>query len=923
MLGFVFPLGNTAGLMLRLSFMEHRRNQQSAVARVCLLGLLVCLLAALSQNAGAQTTWRETYEGPLPSWVLSGGDASGRFEIQERTSNVFHDGTACEHLAVQAGRGTSVYVSHEVPRARVIDELIPTIWLRSDRPGLRLYALVVFPRTRNPQTGEVHWTLLPGSAYTQVGGWQELGFDQPLPQLVEYHVREVRAATRRDLDAREAYIEALVLNVYGGEGRTELWIDDAQITGVHSLASTATTARPEPAEEGVAAGDRRPAAPRQARLEGTTLVVDGRPFFLRMIEHQGEPLSFLAQLGFNAVHLDRLPSPEVCREAEEAGIWLVVPGPEPVGGEGLAPLAGGLPPVPDSFGPVLAFDLGNPLTQRDVERVKRQAEQLRRADEIRRPLVGSPVDATRTISRSLDVVHCDLAPLGTRLELADFRRLLKEKTWHARPGMPLWAAVQTEWSIQLEEQAGLLAGGSAFRRAIPVEQIRLVSFSALAAGARGLFFRSSRRLDGADREAESRRAALELVNLELSLIEPWAAGGETAETAAAATGPISAAMLEGDRTRLLLPAWSGSGAQYVPGQAAENAVSLVAPGVPETFTAYEVSPAGVHLVRHQRKVAGGMLVSLDELGVASIVLLSQDPAAMAEMKQRAGRSSGRATRLAMGILAERIAGVEAVDRRMSMVGRPYRHAGAWLAAARAGLETAERELASRRPEQAWLTVERAMRPLRLIERAHWETAARSLNSAVESPLAVRFETLPDHWELVRSLSSKRQGANALVAGDFEALDVMRAAGWRHFSHPQQGWEASAQLSEDRPRSGERSLELSVTRTRGEVETGSVESPPLWITSPPVPVRAGQVLLIQGWIRIDSPIQGSVDGLLIVDSLGGDSLGERFRQTDGWQDFSLIRAAPTDGDVTLTLVMTGDGRAWIDDLTIEVLAPNVR
>ncbi len=98
----------------------------------------------------------------------------------------------------------------------------------------------------------------------------------------------------------------------------------------------------------------------------------------------------------------------------------------------------------------------------------------------------------------------------------------------------------------------------------------------------------------------------------------------------------------------------------------------------------------------------------------------------------------------------------------------------------------------------------------------------------------------------------------------------------------------------------------------------IESPPIWITTPPLAVSAGQILLIHGWIHVPQPIAASVDGLLIVDSLGGEALAQRVRTTSGWQEFGLYRVAPRSGSMTVTFALSGLGEAWIDSVTIQPL-----
>ncbi len=91
----------------------------------------------------------------------------------------------------------------------------------------------------------------------------------------------------------------------------------------------------------------------------------------------------------------------------------------------------------------------------------------------------------------------------------------------------------------------------------------------------------------------------------------------------------------------------------------------------------------------------------------------------------------------------------------------------------------------------------------------------------------------------------------------------------------------------------------------------------------VHLNAGDVVCIRGQVRVPSPISGSVDGLMILDSLGGDALAERIDQTNGWREFVLYRAAPHAGDLTLTFALTGLGEAWVDDVSIRLIPHGTR
>jgi hypothetical protein len=104
----------------------------------------------------------------------------------------------------------------------------------------------------------------------------------------------------------------------------------------------------------------------------------------------------------------------------------------------------------------------------------------------------------------------------------------------------------------------------------------------------------------------------------------------------------------------------------------------------------------------------------------------------------------------------------------------------------------------------------------------------------------------------------------------------------------------------------------------------VTNVPVWILSHPVPVEQGRTIAITGWIRVDEPIEGSVDGLEIVDSLGGPELALAVRRTAGWQPFEMIRAVPDSTELRVTFALTGLGTTYIDGVMVRVLEePAVR
>ena len=175
----------------------------------------------------------------------------------------------------------------------------------------------------------------------------------------------------------------------------------------------------------------------------------------------------------------------------------------------------------------------------------------------------------------------ELSQLGgtiSDVELTDYATWIRERPRLARPGTTIWSTVQTQPAWALEQQ--WLAGGQT--KSLPpllsAEQIRLMAYIAIAAGSRGLLFESRNSLDATDPETRTRAAALELLNLELELIRPWAAAGSLVDTIESNVAEVSGAVFCYKLTRLLVPLWTGRGAQFTPGQSATQSLSFVVPG---------------------------------------------------------------------------------------------------------------------------------------------------------------------------------------------------------------------------------------------------------------------------------------------------------------------------------------------------------
>lgn len=962
--------------------------------------LFLALLQLGSVGSAARAAVVDDFEGPQVSWMQGEADAGYQLVSHQRVQNDAHSGRSSELIQLTGQTGSYVYFTHSIGTARIIQEFAPSVWIKANRPGIQLMARVVLPHSVDPRTKRPIATFISGSAYTSVGVWQQLRIgDTPL--LLARQEQALQLKMGSTVDVREAYVDQLLLNVYGGPGDTTVDIDDLKITGAvprdAAAQPIATTATDGSSIQKVSAIDSNTSGTstftgskvggkdeslRQVALSGSTLVVNGRRIFPRIIDYQGEPLTWLKQLGFNTVRITGPLTDALLTEAQQADIRLIGSAPQ-------ANLGSGENPVPVAeigakYAPVLAWNLGSATAASELEFIASQARQLRQSDrQLRRPLMCSAGEDVLAFTRQVDILSASRPVAGTSLELKDYGTWLNAQMQLARTGTPVWTVIQTQPAPSLIEQTSLLAGRQILDPVIDSDTLRLQVYQAFLAGVRGLEFASSSRLDGNDNSSRIRAASLALLNLELELMEPWGAAGSYIDTVTSSDPAISGAVFNADGARLVVVTRCPKGSQFVPAPTADGTslptlpgaapppapkpsgkpdngpalkgskplqrsgsgnpmdklgsgpasapnapanplspstpagpITLIVPGVPDGHDVWALTPAGIEPLRY-RRVSGGTAIAIEDFPLTSLVLITPDPLVINFMQRRTAELAPSAAKLQRELAQAMLEKVASVSRRFpSQAQLPP--VAASLAEAQADLQQADKLLATGDWNRAYFAARNATLPLGRWKREVWQRTAGPLQSPVSSPLAVAFDTLPEQAGFAAFVAAQPQGDNLLLGGNFEDLSTMLAAGWKHFEHPPADVQTSVELSPTAPFGERFSLRMHAGTEKPPAAGTLVESPPLWVTSAPVQVAAGDLVCLRGQVRVLAPIKGSVDGLMITDSLGGEPLAERFGQTDGWHEFVIYRIAPQNGNLTVTFALTGLGDAWIDDVSIRKL-----
>src|SRR6266446_6248957 len=119
------------------------------VARRALM-VLAILIAAGAGLLPAQQVHRNKFETAQPFWVKGGFDAPYEIGVHAITDQGAHDGQRCEYLQLQVKQGNFIYYQYGTGKAPISDELIASVYLKANRPGIQIMARVVLPNERDP-----------------------------------------------------------------------------------------------------------------------------------------------------------------------------------------------------------------------------------------------------------------------------------------------------------------------------------------------------------------------------------------------------------------------------------------------------------------------------------------------------------------------------------------------------------------------------------------------------------------------------------------------------------------------------------------------------------------------------------------------------------------------------------------------------
>lgn len=893
-----------------------RRPFCTSARRIYFAGLLLqfALTTGLSLTAKSSSA-QQPSNSPGPALVdnldgqtpkLRPPTAESGFRVGPRSIDrrTFRYGNGAERVLVRGPAGQTAEIVYNLQPAPVIPELRIAVDLVTNRPGIRLAARVVLPRSLNPSTGQPFELLVRGVQLGAGRNWEQLTLDN-LPQHLANHARVARAQHRIALDERGAYVSQIVFLAPGGTGNTELLVDRVQVFGVVS-------ARPQLADASPVSRATFQAPGRPSLASATnpiTQPVQRSAGVPRIVEWRGEPFEFLQKLGFDCLSMERLPTADELKQLQRLGLTVFCPPPSP---DELPDKA-----ITAAHAAVLAWNLGDQRSTADLAQVERWEQLVSRHDPVEsRPTVLAPQLNTLESSRIANVLLVGRAVVGTNLTIREHTAWLAQRQRLARPGTSTWTKIETQPSRRHRLQIAALGTVTTQSTASSYAQLTALTSAAFGIKTRGIYFESQEPLDDKGPTTRQRALAMELTNLRVQLVEPWLLAGKEVSSARSTQPQLSAMIMQAERSHLLVPVWWQQDLQSAIHPRSAGPLSFVVPGVAESSEAFLVTPGGIQRVRH-RRVTGGVRVSLEELPLDGFLLLSDDQRAIAQITRYVRRIAPRAAKLRRELVAVKLQAASSLVTRMGSLSSSPTSAQAMLQQAEAELSACDRQLQAGNYQQAYLQADALELALDRLADEIFSKSGVNRSLAAES-LQHASISLPDRVQLQRQLARAPLSTNLLRGGGFEDLNALLEYGWRHKQLSLDGITTSVRLSPDSPHSGSYCLELDARALDASAPMTIVPTAPVWISSHPLLVSKGDLLEITGLVRLPEPLIGTVDGLQIIDTIGGTEMALRIQDAPAWQPFRIVRAATSDTPVSVTIALTGLGKAHIDDVAVRVV-----
>jgi hypothetical protein len=869
-------------------------------------------VTSLLISAAAPAQIFDSLDTHPPRWHLDHSDCDARVSSQGHLADGGVGGGACESITFVATHGTEALLVYPIEPTRPMDDLTANVSVMSARGGARIGLRIRYPYIRDAETRRPISVVVYGASYQSPGEFASIGVG-----MIERAVRLKHVAVRREhgstADLSDAYVDGIVINAYSGPGTTALRMDELRVDGLI------------PVSESVITGSSSAPNSRQARSSQTqTLRVAEDASRLssrvaafppgkvtRILQHNGEPLSWVRSLGFDAVLLAGPVDSVILSEAIRARMLIYAPppsSPDPSMEPLLEPVAGWY------------IGSGEAMDSRQVDQTAITSDRLRGwPSRWQRPLVGAPSETWRSYAPLLDAIIDDLPPRGRGIRggeevvhMTETRRKVGDRV---ETGVGIVCMPPESMVRQTESIADAI--GAPRPEGFRWHSMWLQAMRGLEATPAAILFRSTRPLSSGASMDNQRAMALSYVNRMIAMIAPWVSSATPSPPPGVVGAPYRCTRLTTDATdMLILTSTAARGSEVLAGDG-ETIDILLTPG-DASKTAWRMTHFSAQRMTPENTSTGARLqiVSPD---AAEIIVLSSDPSVGASLSLSAQRFA-------------RQAGLDRWQLASDLVRRTrenWRMATSTRAADRSAptnlVDVAERTLTDAEPMYRAGDIDASLRMARRADawalRSEWQLAEALMPDWPRPtscpPIDLGAAEIQTFWRPL--MDEEGWGKNRLTSGSLDSPDLVSADRWNFGRRMASRADSEVMHVRRGTYQGPGALRARVTPIADDVLPGGYEGTVIQIRSPSVRVAAGKAIRIDVAVRtlgFGSPHQG----LLVYDTIGGQEMGVLVRGRSDWTPVRLYRQAVEETEVSVMFELIGAGEATIDDVRLSLWEP---
>lgn len=860
------------------------------------LGLtFVCAVMLFCPPARGQVY--ETFDSTTPKFRLWISDTRALLSAIPKSE------PGVESLEVTVGQGAYTYLLYPIQPCAVIPDLRASMRIRSAQSGLRLGFRIVFPNSTDPATQDPLVEVVLGSPCEGGGSWSTSVVQNVMNEF-DKRVRFLRVKYGPDINLRDPYVDAVILSITSLPGTIRLQVDDLEVEGmVEPL-----LAGLQDVTVGNAIEPPLPSIEEQLRTLQASVP--------RWIQHQGESLDFLQELGFNAIITSRPSDTLVIEQAMRTGMGVIAPPPDLVPAESLA----------KDYRHVQGWLLGMALDQTHIEQTRTSVSRLTRFPQsLARPMIGEAMEMYGSYSRLTDWLAVPMT-LPTRVRSSQEANVIMQQDLRpmASRSIPLTSIVTqmpSDWIAQKEMAYRSIGTETTNTANYDLLQVRMQIYRSMMQGTRGWVFRSGAPLDSGDVTSIARGHGYAGINNEIELLVPWIRASQSAwRPIATDSGQHTAAVIDTPNSQLALILASGKLDQICCVAPNPERIHVTLPNSGQTRSVFRITNGELEALV-PRETPNGLVVAIQRPALVEQIVSVVDPKPVAYLRERLSALTPSFVDSRHKILEQvlEIAQKTLVAQRVPPNDSRWETVRSGQSFHRESIQHLTRgnlPASIRSADQAILVTQSVIRNA-------WDEGVGQFSAFQSSPLIASPLSLPLHYEFTTLLDGRAWQTIPIPGMPLRDTDQFYTAGW-HADRRLTDSVASDCVVGNLGPGGKPTLMLSARSVQNQPIPSGYAGAAMRVSSPSLNVPLGSMVYIQGLLRIDSPPGESQSGLLVSDSAGGESLGQLISANDPstyeWRRFELVRFVTKPGGIRIHFETRGKVQALISDLGMEMIVP---